>query len=292
MDETTTQGLDGLLDRCREYYALGARFAKWRAVLKIGPNEPSQLAIDANAEALAGYAAVCQQAGLVPIVEPEVLMDGAHSIEVCAEVTEHVISVVYEKLRLHRVYLEGTLLKPNMVTPGRDHKGKTSPAEIAEHTLRVLKRSVPVAVPGIVFLSGGQSEAEATANLLAINKLASTNNVPWRLSFSYGRALQQSVLQLGVARRKTRIRRSGCCWSGHRQMEMPQRELNPVCRARGRVHLQRIIDIEGWSTACVPVSICFVMNGSVFVSGLGLFLCRFRLVLSLALLIYARFPME
>lgn len=194
-DETTTQGLDGLLDRCKEYYSLGARFAKWRAVLKIGPDEPSQLSIEANAEALARYAATCQQAGLVPIVEPEVLMDGAHSIEKCADVTERVISVVYEKLRLHRVYLEGTLLKPNMVTPGKDYKGTVSATDIAEHTVRVLKRSVPVAVPGIVFLSGGQSEAEATANLLAINKFALSSNVPWRLSFSYGRALQQSVMQ-------------------------------------------------------------------------------------------------
>lgn len=194
-DETTTQGLDGLLERCVEYYKLGARFAKWRAVLKIGPDQPSQLSIDANAEALARYAAICQQACLVPIVEPEVLMDGAHSIEECAEVTERVINAVYVKLRLHRVYLEGTLLKPNMVTPGKDHKGGMTASAIAAHTVRVLKRTVPAAVPGIVFLSGGQSEVEATANLLAINKHAANNNVPWRLSFSYGRALQQSVLQ-------------------------------------------------------------------------------------------------
>ena len=206
VDETTTQGLDDLLDRCKEYYSLGARFAKWRAVLKIGSNEPTQLSIDANAEALARYAAICQQAGLVPIVEPEVLMDGAHSIEECADVTEQVINVVYEKLRLHKVYLEGTLLKPNMVTAGKDYKGAVSASEIAKYTVEVLKRSVPAAVPGIVFLSGGQSEAEATANLLAINKLALNSNVPWRLSFSYGRALQQSVLQTWSGKEENKVK--------------------------------------------------------------------------------------
>ncbi|KAK1392521.1 Fructose-bisphosphate aldolase [Heracleum sosnowskyi] len=190
--ETTTQGLDGLAARCAKYYAAGARFAKWRAVLKIGPNEPSQLAINENANGLARYAIICQENGLVPIVEPEILVDGSHDINKCADVTERVLAACYKALNDHKVLLEGTLLKPNMVTPGSD-SGKVAPEVIAEHTVRALQRTMPPAVPAVVFLSGGQSEEEATVNLNAMNKLKTKK--PWSLTFSYGRALQQSTLK-------------------------------------------------------------------------------------------------
>ncbi|KAL5974571.1 Fructose-bisphosphate aldolase 1 [Asimina triloba] len=190
--ETTTQGHDGLGQRCQQYYAAGARFAKWRAVLKIGPNEPSQLAIDVNAQGLARYAIICQENGLVPIVEPEILIDGPHDINKCADVTERVLAACYKALNEHHVLLEGSLLKPNMVTPGSDAK-KVAPEVIAEYTVRALQRTVPPAVPAIVFLSGGQSEEEATINLNAMNKLPGKK--PWSLSFSFGRALQQSTLK-------------------------------------------------------------------------------------------------
>lgn len=190
--ETTTQGLDGLAQRCQQYYKAGARFAKWRAVLKIGPTEPSELSIEQNAQGLARYAIICQENGLVPIVEPEILTDGPHDIQKCAAATEKVVAAVYKALNDHHVLLEGTLLKPNMVTPGTGAP-KVSPEEIAEHTLRAFQRTVPAAVPGIVFLSGGQSEEEATLNLNAIN--ARKTKKPWTLSFSFGRALQQSTLK-------------------------------------------------------------------------------------------------
>ncbi|CAB4317624.1 unnamed protein product [Prunus armeniaca] len=190
--ETTTQGLDGLGERCKKYYEAGARFAKWRAVLKIGPNEPSQLSINENANGLARYAIICQENGLVPIVEPEILVDGSHDIHKCAEVTERVLAACYKALNDHHVLLEGTLLKPNMVTPGSDSP-KVAPEVIAEHTVRTLQRTMPVAVPAVVFLSGGQSEEEATVNLNAMNKLKGKK--PWTLSFSFGRALQQSTLK-------------------------------------------------------------------------------------------------
>ncbi|XP_068658528.1 fructose-bisphosphate aldolase 1, cytoplasmic-like [Aristolochia californica] len=190
--ETTTQGLDGLAQRCQRYYAAGARFAKWRAVLKIGPNEPSQLAINENANGLARYAIICQENGLVPIVEPEILVDGPHDIDRCAEVTERVLAACYKALNDHKVLLEGTLLKPNMVTPGSDAK-KVAPEVVAEYTVRTLQRTVPAAVPAIVFLSGGQSEEEATLNLNAMNQYQGKK--PWSLSFSFGRALQQSTLK-------------------------------------------------------------------------------------------------
>ncbi|GAB2229597.1 hypothetical protein Droror1_Dr00013844 [Drosera rotundifolia] len=190
--ETTTQGLDGLGKRCQDYYAAGARFAKWRAVLKIGPTEPSQLAINENANGLARYAIICQENGLVPIVEPEILVDGPHDINKCAEVSERVLAACYKALNDHHVLLEGTLLKPNMVTPGSESK-KVAPEVIAEYTVRTLQRTVPAAVPAIVFLSGGQSEEEATLNLNAMNKLKTKK--PWSLSFSFGRALQQSTLK-------------------------------------------------------------------------------------------------
>lgn len=190
--ETTTQGLDGLADRAAKYYQAGARFAKWRSVLKIGPTEPSELSIQQNAHGLARYAIICQENGLVPIVEPEILVDGPHDIKKCQEVTERVLAAVYKALNDHHVLLEGTLLKPNMVTPGSDAQ-KVAPEVVAKHTVQAFQRTVPPAVPGIVFLSGGQSEEEASLNLNAINKLDALK--PWVLSFSFGRALQQSTLK-------------------------------------------------------------------------------------------------
>ena len=181
--------------KCKEYYEQGARFAKWRAVIKIDRQQghPSDLAIEETAHSLARYAAICQAHGLVPIVEPEVLMDGDHDLCTAMNVTERVLKIVYGKLYAHRVFLEGTLLKPNMVLAGADCPTKYSPEEIARATLQTLARAVPSAVPGIVFLSGGQSEEEASTNLYWINKLK-TKDHPWALSFSYGRALQHSVL--------------------------------------------------------------------------------------------------
>jgi fructose-bisphosphate aldolase class I len=191
--ETTTTGLDGLAERCRKYYEAGARFAKWRCVLRIGKDMPSELAVEENANVLARYASICQSEGLVPIVEPEILMDGDHDLERCIEVTQHVLATVYKKLHDHRIYLEGTLLKPNMVCPGQDCPKKYTPEEIGLATLTVLQRTVPAAVPGITFLSGGQSEEEATLHLNAMNKIGGKR--PWALTFSYGRALQATVLK-------------------------------------------------------------------------------------------------
>jgi len=185
--EVITEGLDGLRERLIEYRGLGAKFCKWRAVLDIGPGIPSFNCVNANAQAHARYAALCQEEGLVPIVEPEVLMDGDHDIDRCSEVTEFVLKVVYQELYHARVKLEGTVLKPNMIVPGKKCPKRVSVGEVAEKTLKVLKNCVPPAVPGIAFLSGGQSDVEATAHLDAMNRIADT---PWRLSFSYGRALQ------------------------------------------------------------------------------------------------------
>jgi fructose-bisphosphate aldolase class I len=185
--EVITEGLDGLRDRLIEYRTLGAKFCKWRAVIDIGSAIPTYNCINANAHALARYAALCQEEDLVPIVEPEVLMDGDHTIDRCYKVTEWVLKTVYRELYLARVKLEGTVLKPNMVVPGKKSGAKASVEEVAEKTLRVLKECVPPAVPGIAFLSGGQSDVEATAHLDAMNKIG---NVPWKLTFSYGRALQ------------------------------------------------------------------------------------------------------
>ncbi|KAM1552883.1 hypothetical protein PS1_005675 [Malus domestica] len=190
--ETTTQGFDSLGARCAQYYKAGARFAKWRAVLKIGLTEPSELSIQQNAQGLARYAIICQENGLVPIVEPEILTDGDHDIKKCAAATEMVLAAVYKALNEQHVLLEGTLLKPNMVTPGSDSP-KVTPEVIAECTVTALRRTVPAAVPGIVFLSGGQSEEEATLNLDAMNRLDVLK--PWTLSFSFGRALQASTLK-------------------------------------------------------------------------------------------------
>jgi fructose-bisphosphate aldolase, class I len=191
--ETITEGLDGLRDRLSEYCRLGAHFAKWRAVINIDSARgiPTHFAIEANAQALARYAALCQDANLVPIVEPEVLMDGRHDLEHCAEVTERVLKILFLQLYEGRVFLEGMVLKPNMVVSGSKHPKRASPEEVAEATVRVLKICVPAAVPGVAFLSGGQSDVEATANLDAISSLGG----PWALTFSYGRALQAAAQQ-------------------------------------------------------------------------------------------------
>ncbi|MEJ8309223.1 class I fructose-bisphosphate aldolase [Agrobacterium larrymoorei] len=191
--ETVTEGLDGLADRLKTYYEAGARFAKWRGVIAIGDGLPTWGSIKANAQALARYAALCQQAGIVPIVEPEVLMDGkpgTHSIDRCAEVTEWVLRTVFTDLYDARVNLEGMILKPNMVIDGKNAR-KAGVEEVAEKTIKVLKATVPTAVPGIAFLSGGQSSEEATAHLSAIN---ASHDLPWSVTFSYGRALQETAL--------------------------------------------------------------------------------------------------
>jgi fructose-bisphosphate aldolase class I len=185
--EVITEGLDGLRERLAEYRGLGARFAKWRAVIDIGAGIPSYNCIKSNAHALARYAALCQDEGIVPIVEPEVLMDGDHDVDHCHTITEWVLKTVYEELYYARVQLEGTVLKPNMVVPGKKSAKKASVEEVADRTVRVLKACVPASVPGIAFLSGGQSDEEATAHLDAINRIS---GLPWRLTFSYGRALQ------------------------------------------------------------------------------------------------------
>ena len=190
--EKVTQGLDGLAQRLGAYKQLGARFAKWRAVIAIGSGIPTPQAIDANAHALACYAAICQEQGVVPIVEPEVLMDGDHTLATCARVTEEVLHAVFHALYRQRVALEYMLLKPNMVVPGIACTEQATPEQVAQATLACLRRTVPAAVPGIYFLSGGQSDVTATANLNAIN--AGPPKQPWVLSFSYGRALQAPAL--------------------------------------------------------------------------------------------------
>jgi fructose-bisphosphate aldolase class I len=190
--ETVTEGLDGLRERLAEYRALGARFAKWRATYSITDSLPSAYCIDVNAHALARYAALCQEAGIVPIVEPEVLMDGDHTIDRSFEVTSAVLDALYEALFVQRVRLDGTLLKPNMVLSGYSCAQQASVQEVAETSVRCYRAAVPAAVPGIVFLSGGQSDELATAHLNAMNQLGS---LPWELSFSYGRALQAPALK-------------------------------------------------------------------------------------------------
>jgi fructose-bisphosphate aldolase class I len=197
-----TQGLDGLADRLTKYKAQGARFAKWREVYGITDRNPTPLAIEANAEVLARYAGLCQQQGIVPIVEPEVLIDGNHSIERCYEVSDAVLHAVFAALHRHRVLLEGMVLKPNMVVPGKESGRKASADEVAEATIGLLRRCVPAAVPTINFLSGGQSPEEATANLNAMNLLYPS--APWVLSFSYARALQDPVMK-GWAGKKENV---------------------------------------------------------------------------------------
>jgi fructose-bisphosphate aldolase class I len=190
--ETITEGLDGLRERLAEYRKLGARFAKWRAVIDIGTGIPSAYAIDANAQALSRYAALCQEADIVPIVEPEVLMDGSHSLQRCEEVTNAVLQRVFGHLHAARILLEGMLLKPNMVIAGKKCAEQASAEHVAEATLRTLRRHVPSAVPGIAFLSGGQSPTEATLHLSLMN---AAGPAPWALTFSYGRALQETALR-------------------------------------------------------------------------------------------------
>ena len=186
-NETITEGLDGLRERFQEYHRLGARFAKWRGVYEIADGNPSHDAIHANAHALARYAALAQENGIVPIVEPELLMDGAHTIERCEGVTEWILKEVFQELYYAGVKLEGIILKPNMIVPGMKCAKQNSAEEVAQRTVTVLKRCVPAAVPGIAFLSGGQSDLDATAHLDAMNKIG---GLPWALTFSYGRALQ------------------------------------------------------------------------------------------------------
>jgi fructose-bisphosphate aldolase class I len=192
-EEKMTEGLDGLRDRLKEYAAMGARFAKWRAVIRITDTLPSSMCVNVNAHALARYAALCQEQGIVPIVEPEVLMDGSHTIERCEDVTSLILHAVFHALFEQCVRPEGMLLKPNMVIAGRDCPKKTSVDEVATATLRCLRRHVPAAVPGIVFLSGGQSGVLATSHLNAINQLDLPK--PWKISFSYGRALQDPAIE-------------------------------------------------------------------------------------------------
>ncbi len=193
--ETVTEGLDGLRERLSEYRKLGARFTKWRAVIRIGEGIPSRTCVETNAHALARYAALSQEAGLVPIVEPEVLMDGDHSIARCLQVTEGVLQEVFHQLAHQRILLEGMVLKPNMVISGKDAANRADSREVAERTVQCFLRTVPAAVPGIAFLSGGQSDEEATENLAAINVRAAEVGAPWELTFSYGRGLQAAPLE-------------------------------------------------------------------------------------------------
>lgn len=218
-----TQGLDGLAERLASYKDQGARFAKWREVYTISLCNPSQLGINSNAEVLARYAAICQSIGIVPIVEPEVLLDGDHTIERCLEVTQAVQHAIFHALHRHQVKLEYMVLKPNMIMPGKMFHCKASQEDIAQQTLTQLRRSVPAAMPGINFLSGGQTPEEATANLNVINVMA--GNAPWELSFSYGRALQQPVLHAWQGKTENtlvaqhallkRIRLNGAARYGH-----------------------------------------------------------------------------
>jgi fructose-bisphosphate aldolase, class I len=190
--EVVTEGLDGLRGRLKEYKELGAKFAKWRAVITIGDGIPTYTCLKANAHALARYATLCQEAVIVPIVEPEVLLDGNHSIERCQDVSEETLRITFAQLAEHRVYLEGMVLKPSMVVSGKDNPRQAGVEEVAERTIRCLKRTVPAAVPGIAFLSGGQSAVSATEHLNAMNKMGP---LPWQVSFSYARALQDPALK-------------------------------------------------------------------------------------------------
>jgi fructose-bisphosphate aldolase class I len=193
--ELVTEGLDGLRERLAEYHKIGARFAKWRAVITISDGMPTSTCIDVNAHALARYAALCQEAGLVPIVEPEVLMDGAHSIERAEEVTDATLREVFHQLAAQNVDFQGMLLKPNMVVSGYDQSNRVGAAEVAERTVRVFQHTVPASMPGIVFLSGGQNDEDAIVNLQAIAERGAAVKTPWQLSYSYGRGLQAAPLK-------------------------------------------------------------------------------------------------
>jgi fructose-bisphosphate aldolase class I len=233
-DEKVTEGLDGLRERLAEYYDGGARFAKWRAVLAIDDQHPSRYCMHVNAHALARYAALCQEAQIVPIVEPEVLMDGAHTIERSEEVTGEVLAAVFAELRAQRVSFEGMLLKPNMVLAGYDCAEQPDDEEVAERTLRCLRRHVPAAVPGIVFLSGGQSDEDATTRLNVMNRMGPQ---PWEISFSYGRGLQAAALTTwhgerdNVPAAQTQYRHRARCTGAARRGEYSEemeRELAPT----------------------------------------------------------------
>jgi fructose-bisphosphate aldolase class I len=232
-DETVTEGLDGLRDRLREYHGMGARFAKWRAVIRITDSLPSPACVSANAHALARYAALCQEQELVPIVEPEVLMDGSHTIERCEEVTGAVLHAVFNALFDQGVTLEGMLLKPNMVVAGKACTRQPAVEEVARATLRCLRRYVPAAVPGIVFLSGGQNARLATAHLNAINRPSGPK--PWKISFSYGRALQDPALEAWHGRdenlaagQSALYRRASCNGAASVGKYTDEMELEPV----------------------------------------------------------------
>ncbi len=222
-NEKITEGLDGLRNRLSEYYQMGAHFAKWRAVITIGNGTiPSQGCLEANAHALARYAALCQETGLVPIVEPEVLMDGSHSLEQCFEITEKVLRTVFNQLYLQRVVIEGMILKPNMVVPGLEYPTQETEDEIANATVKCFLRSVPAAVPGIAFLSGGQTAELASARLNAMN-VQFKSQLPWALAFSFARAIQQPALDLWkgkeantVAAQKALLHRAKCNWAARR----------------------------------------------------------------------------
>lgn len=227
--ETTVQGIENLGARCKKYYTRGARFAKWRAVLRLGDGLPSEEAVRENASGLAQYAAICQANGLVPIVEPEILMDGSHDLRTCQEATERVIAACYKALAEHHVMLEGTLLKPNMVTAGVDATSQPTAEEVGAATAQALQRTVPAAVAGITFLSGGQSEEQASANLNAINLAPGPK--PWPLSFSFGRALQASALKK---------------WGGHADgVEAAQGTFLARARANSLASLGRLGSIDG-----------------------------------------------
>ena len=192
--EKVTEGLDGLRERCAEYFSMGAKFAKWRAVIKIGKDIPSEACISVNSHALARYASICQEQGLVPIIEPEVLMDGDHSADRCFEVTAKILDATYSECLIQGVHLPGTLLKPNMIIAGKNSSNQISREQVAEKTVECLSNHVPKEVPGIVFLSGGQSDEDATAHLNLMNKMP--KNLPWELSYSYGRGLQAESLMI------------------------------------------------------------------------------------------------
>lgn len=191
--EKITEGLDGLRERCEEYFAMGARFAKWRAVITIGDGMPTQACVSTNAHALARYAAICQEQGLVPIIEPEVLMGGSHSAQRCYEVTAEILAATFKECEIQGVHIPGALLKPNMIIAGNDCTEQISRKEVAELTLKCLKENIPENIPGVVFLSGGQSDEDATAHLNLMNQI--DPDAPWELSYSYGRALQAAALK-------------------------------------------------------------------------------------------------
>lgn len=240
-DESTTQGLDDLESRCAQYKKDGCDFAKWRCVLKIGKNAPSYQAILENANVLARYASICQSQRIVPIVEPEVLPDGDHDLDRAQKVTETVLAAVYKSLNDHHVYLEGTLLKPNMVTAGQDCCKKYTPEEVATATVEALRRTVPAAVPGITFLSGGQSEESASVHLNAINRVPMYK--PWALTFSYGRALQASVLQAWAGKKEN------ICGA---QQELMKRAKANGLAAQGKYEAGSIPTFSGDKSLYVP----------------------------------------